>query len=275
VQPAGKLAAACLAGRGVEQVVPAEPRTTPTPASILHRASRPVQDGCRRLLAPPLTKGLRPRVRGALMWSRPRATGRSWARGWPGPRRSSPSTPTVLRTICAPRSPAQVAVIRYRDRRQDEQRAGANPLRRALRARRGLHSGSRIRWSLHRRGAEAQVTILGGSRTTWKRAATGYAGMFVVVDDVWSLPLRRPGWRSSTDLLRAETGTRIDLGAMPPEGVARCRAAWARLTGRETCVMHRDPNNLGNVWMTAARVELIDWDESHLDVPGAPGRPCH
>jgi hypothetical protein len=40
---------------------------------------------------------------------------------------------------------------------------------------------------------------------------------------------QRPGWRSSTDLLHAETGTKIDLGAMPPEGVARRRAAWARL----------------------------------------------
>ena len=58
---------------------------------------------------------------------------------------------------------------------------------------------------------------------------------------------QRPGWRSSTDLMDAETGTRIDLGAMPPEGVARCRAAWARLT--------------------ADRVALIDWDEAHVDVP--------
>ena len=41
---------------------------------------------------------------------------------------------------------------------------------------------------------------------------------------------QRPGWRSSTDLLHAETGTKVDLGAMPPEGVVRCRAAWARLT---------------------------------------------
>ena len=53
---------------------------------------------------------------------------------------------------------------------------------------------------------------------------------------------QRPGWRSSTDLLHAETGTKIDLGAMPPEGVARCRAAWARLIGRQTCVVHGDPN---------------------------------
>src|SRR3954449_12128167 len=28
---------------------------------------------------------------------------------------------------------------------------------------------------------------------------------------------QRPGWRSSTDLLQADTGTKIDLGAMPPE----------------------------------------------------------
>ncbi len=77
---------------------------------------------------------------------------------------------------------------------------------------------------------------------------------------------QRPGWRSSTDLLHADTGTKIDLGAMPPEAVARCRAAWARLSGRERCVVHGDTNP-GNVRMTADRVALIDWDESHLDVP--------
>jgi Ser/Thr protein kinase RdoA (MazF antagonist) len=77
---------------------------------------------------------------------------------------------------------------------------------------------------------------------------------------------QRPGWRSSTDLLHAETGTRIDLGAMPTEAVARCRAAWARLIGGQTCVVHGDPN-IGNIRMTADRVVLIDWDESHVDVP--------
>jgi Ser/Thr protein kinase RdoA (MazF antagonist) len=77
---------------------------------------------------------------------------------------------------------------------------------------------------------------------------------------------QRPGWRSSTDLLHADTGTKIDLGAMPPDGVVRCRAAWARLTGRERCVVHGDPNP-GNIRITADRVALIDWDESHVDVP--------
>jgi Ser/Thr protein kinase RdoA (MazF antagonist) len=78
---------------------------------------------------------------------------------------------------------------------------------------------------------------------------------------------QRPGWRSSGDLLHAETGTKVDLGMMPPEGVARCRAAWARLAGRRTCVVHGDPNNPGNVRVTANRIALIDWDEAHVDVP--------
>ena len=78
---------------------------------------------------------------------------------------------------------------------------------------------------------------------------------------------QRPGWRSSTDLIYADNGTKVDLLAMPPEGVARCRAAWARLIGRPTCVVHGNPNNPGNVRMTSNRVALIDWDESHVDVP--------
>jgi Ser/Thr protein kinase RdoA (MazF antagonist) len=77
---------------------------------------------------------------------------------------------------------------------------------------------------------------------------------------------QRPGWRSSTDLLHATTGTKVDLGAMPAEAVARCRAAWARLAGRPTCVVHGDPNPR-NIRMTTDRVALIDWDEAHVDVP--------
>jgi Ser/Thr protein kinase RdoA (MazF antagonist) len=77
---------------------------------------------------------------------------------------------------------------------------------------------------------------------------------------------QRPGWRSSTDLLLADTGTKVDLTAMPAEGVARCRAAWARLDGRERCVVHGDPNPR-NIRVTPTRVALIDWDESRVDVP--------
>jgi len=78
---------------------------------------------------------------------------------------------------------------------------------------------------------------------------------------------QRPGWRSSIDLLEVERGTRIDLTAMPPEAVLRCRAAWARLAGRETSVVHGNPNSPNNVRVTAGRVALIDWDEAHVDVP--------
>ncbi len=77
---------------------------------------------------------------------------------------------------------------------------------------------------------------------------------------------QRPGWRSSIDLVSADTGTRVDLAAMPPEGVARCRAAWARLATHETSVVHGDPNPR-NVRLSADRVALIDWDEAHVDVP--------
>jgi Ser/Thr protein kinase RdoA (MazF antagonist) len=78
---------------------------------------------------------------------------------------------------------------------------------------------------------------------------------------------QRPGWRSSTDLLHTLIGTKVDLDAMPPEGVARCRAAWARLVGRPKGVVHGNPTNPGNVRVTAERVALIDWDEAHVDVP--------
>ena len=78
---------------------------------------------------------------------------------------------------------------------------------------------------------------------------------------------QRPGWRSSTDLLHAGTGTKIDLAAMPPEAVARCRAAWGRLIGHQTSVVHGNPNNPGNIRISANRVALIDWDESHVDIP--------
>jgi Ser/Thr protein kinase RdoA (MazF antagonist) len=97
----------------------------------------------------------------------------------------------------------------------------------------------------------------------WRRVADTLRRLHRLTDG-WP---QRPGWRSSTDLLHARTGTRIDLGAMPAEGVARCRAAWARLAGRPTCVVHGNPSNPGNVRVTADRVGLIDWDESHVDVP--------
>ena len=96
----------------------------------------------------------------------------------------------------------------------------------------------------------------------WRRVAETLRNVHRVTQG-WP---QRPGWLSSTDLLHAETGTKVDLRAMPTEAVVRCRAAWGRLAGRERCVVHGDPNP-GNIRMTADRVALIDWDESHVDVP--------
>jgi Ser/Thr protein kinase RdoA (MazF antagonist) len=115
-------------------------------------------------------------------------------------------------------------------------------------------------------GLVVMTHLEGGPPATpddWRRVA----GMLRELHRLTRGRPQRPGWRSSIDLLHAGTGTRVDLGAMPPEGVVRCRAAWARLAGRPTCVVHGDPNNLGNVLVTADRVALIDWDESHVDVP--------
>lgn len=96
----------------------------------------------------------------------------------------------------------------------------------------------------------------------WRRVAATLRELHRLTKD-WP---QRPGWRSSTDLLQADRGTRIDLTAMPPEAVMRCRAAWARLAGRQQCVVHGDANPR-NILMTADRVALVDWDESHVDVP--------
>jgi Ser/Thr protein kinase RdoA (MazF antagonist) len=96
----------------------------------------------------------------------------------------------------------------------------------------------------------------------WRRVAETLRRLHLITQ-AWP---QRPGWRSSTDLVHATAGTKIDLSAMPAEGVARCRAAWTRLIGRPLSVVHGNPAP-GNIRITASRVALIDWDEAHVDVP--------
>ncbi len=76
---------------------------------------------------------------------------------------------------------------------------------------------------------------------------------------------QRPGWRSSTDLDHRRHRRTYRSQRHAARGVARCRAAWARIVGRPTSVTHGDPNSR-NIRMTADRVGLIDWDEAHVDV---------
>jgi len=107
--------------------------------------------------------------------------------------------------------------------------------------------------------------VAGGPPETeadWRRVADTFRQLHRLTQG-WT---QRPGWRSSVDFLHVDTATRIDLGAMPPEGVVRCRAIWSRLAERERCVIHGDPTP-GNIRMTADGVALIDWDESRVDVP--------
>lgn len=94
----------------------------------------------------------------------------------------------------------------------------------------------------------------------WKRVAATLRHLHRVTA-AWP---QRPGWLASADLISREQGTKVDLSEMPAEAVARCRAAWSRLAGRPTSVVHGDPNP-GNILMTADRVALIDWDEAHVD----------
>jgi Ser/Thr protein kinase RdoA (MazF antagonist) len=113
-------------------------------------------------------------------------------------------------------------------------------------------------------GVVVMTYVEGGPPTTatdWRRVADTLRHLHRLTAG-WP---QRPGWRSSTDLLYAESGTRINLGAMPPEGVARCRAAWARIVGQPTAVVHGDPNPR-NIRITADRVALIDWDEARVDI---------
>ena len=99
------------------------------------------------------------------------------------------------------------------------------------------------------------------SDTDWRRVADTLREVHRVTEG-WP---QRPGWRSSHDLLTVDTGTKVDLTAMPAEGVVRCRAAWARLEGVPHHVVHGDLNP-GNIRLTADGVGLIDWDEARVDL---------
>lgn len=78
---------------------------------------------------------------------------------------------------------------------------------------------------------------------------------------------QRPGWGASTDLLHRSQLGFVDLDVLPSEAVAPCRAAWARLAGRQMTVVHGDPNDRNIRILDDGRVAMLDWDEARVDVP--------
>jgi Ser/Thr protein kinase RdoA (MazF antagonist) len=96
----------------------------------------------------------------------------------------------------------------------------------------------------------------------WLRVADTLRRLHALTED-WP---QRPGWRTSIQYLTADTGTRINLPAMPAEAVARCRHAWSRLADQPLSVIHGNPNNPANILMTPERVALVDWDEARVDI---------
>ena len=75
---------------------------------------------------------------------------------------------------------------------------------------------------------------------------------------------QRPGFTSTRDLLTTSRGGDVDLSAMPPEAVAACRHAWARLEGTPQAVVHGDPGP-ANIRITSRGAGLLDWDEGRRD----------
>lgn len=99
------------------------------------------------------------------------------------------------------------------------------------------------------------------TKDDWKRVTETIRHVHELTKD-WP---QRPGWKSSIDLINSNSGTKIDLTAMPAEGVKRCRNAWRKIEGLPQSVVHGDLNP-GNILMSGDKVALIDWDESRVDV---------
>lgn len=75
---------------------------------------------------------------------------------------------------------------------------------------------------------------------------------------------QRPGMAGCLDLLATDRGGDTDLGLLPADLAALCRAAWATLRDRPARPIHGDIG-AGNLIATAAGPALIDWDEARCD----------
>ena len=76
---------------------------------------------------------------------------------------------------------------------------------------------------------------------------------------------QRPGFASSLDLLRIETGADVDLGKMPIDLVRALRKAWREASGSPQAVVHADINVSNLVEISNGGFALLDWDETRVD----------
>jgi len=76
---------------------------------------------------------------------------------------------------------------------------------------------------------------------------------------------QRPGFASSTALLRRRRGGDVDLDAMPESLVRLCREAWRALLGRPRAAIHGDLNADNVLVDERGRLVLLDWDECRVD----------
>ncbi len=79
----------------------------------------------------------------------------------------------------------------------------------------------------------------------------------------WS---QRPGFRTSRDLVTANTGGDADMSLLPRADAELCRRAWSKLPDTHECVVHGDPSPT-NILIDGDTVGLIDWDEARVDSP--------
>lgn len=76
---------------------------------------------------------------------------------------------------------------------------------------------------------------------------------------------QRPGFASSTALLRRRRGGDVDLDAMPESLVRLCRDAWRPLQGWPRAAIHGDFNADNVLVGNHGRLVLLDWDECRVD----------
>lgn len=77
---------------------------------------------------------------------------------------------------------------------------------------------------------------------------------------------QRPGFLSSQALLVARRGGDVDLGAMPPALVAKCRKAWSVVSDGPAGIVHGDLTPANLLSCPDGRIALLDWDECRHDL---------